>query len=168
MKIHVDRGIRANYPNWRMMRVLHPELELIGPDTFDFHSDDIEGWIHPGQENNGWGEGFWMTGFCVYTHLYENGMLRRCFSLRDGVEICKAISADEFRMVFPHEEDILMLWNSGVHWEHVGNWVPFVRALNVSVVIDWMKIDSGGWNEHRITPLFKEHLLAKQSSLRIR
>ncbi len=81
--IRVDRLVKPTYPDW-VKKVLHPELENIGPAEYDASS--IDEWFHNRQKN-----GQCTFGKNVYTKLKENDceLLKTCLGLRDLEEIQK-------------------------------------------------------------------------------
>lgn len=79
--IRVDRSKKAVYPKL-MKRLLHPELESLGP--IEYSAESIDRWPSEGEMDPGW-----TTGSNVYAMLREEDckLLNTCLGLRDLEEI---------------------------------------------------------------------------------
>ena len=81
--IRVDRSVKPVYPEW-MVRVLHPELENVGPVEYDVTL--LDRWLHDDQKGRRY-----TWGWNVYAKLKEEDceLLKTCLGLRDLEEIRK-------------------------------------------------------------------------------
>ncbi len=128
--IRVDRSIRPSYPDW-MQKVMHPELESVGPAEYDISS--IEQWLHDGQK-----DGKCIEGNKIYNHLKKTDTLKTCLGLRDLEEIQKKGIAF-FRKHFKGKE--VFGW-AGIGLERDGNLlVPSLYERGDEVILRWRWTD---------------------------
>jgi hypothetical protein len=78
--IRVDRTVKPVYPP-QVVRVLHPELELVGPAEYDLA--DLKQWLHDGQR------GGTLSGQAIYEHLTERDLLSTCLGVKDAEALQK-------------------------------------------------------------------------------
>ncbi len=130
--IRVDRSVKPIYPDW-MKKVIHPELENVGPTEYDASS--IDQWLHEGQKN-----GNWTTGNRVYAKLKEedNKLLKTCLGLRDLEEIQKK-GIVFFRKYLKGK--VPFGWASVVQSRGGDLSVPFLDEDGGEVVLDWGWLD---------------------------
>ena len=100
--IRVNRSISPAYPSW--VKVLHPELENIGPAEFDVSK--LELWLHKDQK-----DGRLAQGKVIYEYLKEKEILVTCLGLTDLLEIQKKGLAF-FRKYF--QDKAIFAWKSVV------------------------------------------------------
>lgn len=136
--VEVDRSVRPVYPDW-VDKVIHPELESTGPDTFDILKD-VSLWLHDKQKNAGV-----TTGKVIYDYLKKNNILESCGSLQDALAIQK-LGVAAFKKAFGNK--VVYFWKSVVRDRRDGYLVvPYLRYLCVCggrVVLRWLWLD-GGW-----------------------
>lgn len=136
--IRVDRSIRPpSYPDW-VEKVMHPELENVGPAEYDIAK--TEQWLHDGQQN-----GKWIEGDKIYAHLNETGDLKNHFTLRDLEEIRKKGLAF-FRKYFNGKA--VFGWGSVVRSRNSRLCVPCLYGDGDEVVLDWDWL-GGDWGSNR-------------------
>lgn len=124
--IRITRPVKPTYPDW-VKKVMHPELEDVGPGEYDPAS--IDPWLHDGQRNGGRVE-----GNRIYEDFKRNDSLKICLGLRDGEEIQKKGIA-VFRQFFGGKA--VFLWKSLVLDSNGDLIVPFLYELGDEVVVSW-------------------------------
>ena len=124
--VHVTRSVVPEYPY--QVRVLHPELENVGPSKYDLVTQ-VELWLHDVQKN-----GDMIPGQRIFDHLREANILADCLGLYDGIEIKKkAVSL--FRKIFGGKE--IYCWKSVVYHQSSGLSVPCLYAGQDEVKLGW-------------------------------
>lgn len=99
--IQVDRTERPVYPP-EVARVIHPELELVGPSKYDFANLQI--WMHEGQKRGA------MHGREIYQYLKGNGSLPFCLGVKDA-EALRSQGGTEF-YEFVESATIVPFWSA--------------------------------------------------------
>ena len=127
--VYVDRSMRPTYPDW-MREVMHPELEVIGPVSFD--AGKLEQWLHHDQKTGV------VRGQVIYDHLKSNDMLPSCLGLRDLEEVQKK-GIKFFRKHF--QGRAVFGWKSVVRDESGDLDVPYLIGNDGEVVLDWSWLD---------------------------
>lgn len=131
--IHVDRSIKPTYPDW-VKKVLHPELESVGPTEYDASS--IDQWLDNDQNS-----GNMTTGYKVYATLKEKDMklLKTCLGLRDLEEIKKK----GINFFWKHFRGKAVFGWASVTQNHGDNFsVPYLYERGNSVVLSWRDVGS--------------------------
>lgn len=128
--IRVDYSVKPSYPDW-MEEVFHPDLESNG--LAEYNINDVDLWLHDGQER-----GKWIEGSKINAYLTETGELKNHLGTRDLEEIQKKGIAF-FREHF--KEKVVFGWK-GVVRSRSGNLrVPFLYENGVEVVLRWHFLD---------------------------
>ena len=126
-RIQLDRAQRLVYPDW-MEKVMHPELETMGPSMYDLAT--VQLWLHDGQKG-----GNWVKGQTIYDHLKSNNMLESCLGLADGLAIQQK-GIEVFRKFFAGKA--VFLWKSVVQFRVGDLRVPCLVEHDVGVVVRWI------------------------------
>ncbi len=128
--IRVDRLIHpSSYPNW-MEKIIHPELQNVGPPEYNI--TEIQQWLHSGQKNGGS-----IKGSQIYADLKETDDIKNHFVLRDLEEIKKKGIAF-FRKYFAGK--IVFAWGSVVSF-HGTLLIPCLCENGDSVIFVWRWLD---------------------------
>ena len=164
--IQVDRSIRPDYSDggMRPRKLLHPELETIGPAEFDVRGLML--WVPPDQPES-WLQGC-LTGQSIYNYLEANNMLSKCLSLRDLEEIKKK-GIRFYQKHFAHDDTnmnhySLSAWKSVVEATDGGGvvqlYVPVLHYGDGRVFVGWGCLIFSNWCAPLSrTPLFAEETL---------
>lgn len=125
-RVQLDRAQRLVYPDW-MKKVMHPELETMGPSIYDLAT--VQLWLHDGQKG-----GNWAKGQTIYDHLKSNNMLEGCLGLADGLAIQQK-GIEVFRKFFAGKA--VFLWKSVVQDRDGDLHVPYLLERVGVVVVNW-------------------------------
>ena len=132
IQINVDRASTIYYyPDWKK-RLLHPELEGLGPATYDL--SELEQWLHPDQKN--------MTGQEIYEYLIVHEMLGSCLGLEDCVVIQRQMNTAALRELYG--ETTPAFWRSVMESEYGELWVPCLGTRHGSTIWTPLKMNWAG------------------------
>ncbi|MEO5635120.1 MAG: hypothetical protein ABIS26_00100 [Candidatus Paceibacterota bacterium] len=127
--IQVPRSMKPHYPTYA--RVLHPELEQVGRETYDVRKH-VRQWLHPCLQTD-----LSVTGHEIHLELKEKQLLSRCLNLQDAKAI-KELGLDTFRQLFGGKA--VFFWGSIIigHNNHLQ--VPFLFDKRGEFVFEWFRV----------------------------
>ena len=131
--ICVDRSFKPTYPEW-VKGLMHPELELKGPDEYDLRAD-VERYLHDEQHQ----DPFTPSASKIYSYLKDTELLTSCLNLQDGLAIQQKGVAT-FRELFGCWKK-LYLYASVVMDVKDHLHVPFIFGDKI-IVIRWLYMES--------------------------
>lgn len=131
-------------PHWG--RLVHPNLQNIGPDTYDLGELDL--WCCDDQRMP-------VSGQVVYDRIKViPTLLDSCLSLADLKAIKEQVSVSTFKKIFPHV-DVLAFWKS-VSAEREGGFlrVPCLGIHGDDFVEYWRYLTDQHFTDTNFTPRF--------------
>lgn len=129
--IRVDRTVPCPYSE-SATRVLHPELETIGPAEYELGT--VGQWLHDDQRRAGR-----INGERIYEHLKRNDMLKRCLGTHDFEEM-QALGPKVFHDHFGHK--LVFGWKSCVLNQHGNHIVPSIGISGTEIRLCWSWLNS--------------------------
>ncbi len=120
--IKVDRSIKPIYPDG-MQKLMHPELELSGPNEFDLQKLNL--WLKKTS---------YVTGNQIYDQLKKDDLLKDSLNLADLLAIQEK-GIEVFRSLYKGKA--VFGWKSVVEDTHGYLRVPYLIEFDGKVVLDW-------------------------------
>lgn len=132
----IDRSVRPVYPDFAKV-VMHPELEDVGPTSFDLVTLPL--YPHPTQKKGGR-----IEGNKLYSSLKDTGLIEYCLDLRVGEELVKQphLWPASWKGLF------LPLWKSVVRYADGNLYVPYVYEHAGRVFVNWNLLDNDFYDNY--------------------
>ena len=130
--VTVKRNDMIGNPSW-LQKFLSPKLQVLGPNSYDLAKVIL--WTHPDLK----GSQTHIKAQVIYDRLVVDGLLKNCLTRRDGLEIIKTISVEDFLRFFFYKE--LFLWGSVAVDGCSDNFVPTLSVKSNEILMRWIKLD---------------------------